>query len=81
MESLKVELKANTLTEAYRLLMFVRHKSFRDVASEAGVHLSVAWRFSKRPNAMSMQRGMKIVEWMAIAPELFISLWNNEFGS
>ena len=46
---MKIELEANTLGQAFKALMMVRHKTYRDVGEETGVNYPAVWRFADRP--------------------------------
>jgi len=75
---MEFELDVNTLGDLFKTLMFQRGKTYRDVASETGLNLSVVWRFSRRPFNVSADKFIALWKWMAINEDELICFWKQE---
>jgi len=75
---MKFEAEATTLSEAMRLTMAIRDKTFRDIASELGMTVSTVWRAVRRPGSSQARHLMRVVKWMDIDWNEFAELWDNE---
>lgn len=75
---IELEQEVETLGDIYRVLMFQRRKSYRDVASETGVHLTSAWRFGQAPFSLKADSFIALWRWTGLNEAEIISLWKRE---
>ena len=77
---MKIVLQPKTLSEAFRALMLVRGKGYRDVSNETGVNHPAVWRFARKPDNCAARTFVPLVRWMGITQEEFNDLWDTQFG-
>jgi hypothetical protein len=77
---LKIEfnVEVDTLGDTFKALMFQRHKTYRDVATETGVALCTVWRFNKRPFVVKADSFIALWRWMALSEDELLSFWEKE---
>lgn len=75
---INMDIEINNLGDAFKAIMFQRHRTYRDVADETGVALCTAWRFANRPFAIKADSFIALWRWMAIDEDELILFWEKE---
>lgn len=75
---LEFEIEVSNLGEAFKALMFQRHKTYRDVSAETGVALCTVWRFANKPFVVRADSFIALWRWMAINEDELVSFWEKQ---
>jgi hypothetical protein len=73
-----MDIKADTLSEALKMIMVKRKVSTRDIAAELNSNASTVWRAIEHPSRASGITLMALVKWSGISFDEFEKLFNEE---